>query len=188
MGEYEDKVFEVIEQGEQAQEKTESRLFTLSQGVVLRPRRFAVLIVTEIQRRFKEPPIPKVFDENKKREINNPNDPTYQRALENALFERGMAITDVLIGLGTDLEELPPDILGPDDKWEEEILPFLPADLTIPKKGRSRYLAWLKYFLDLSGEELQGLLDFATRGSGISQAEVSAAVASFPNNPPRTTD
>lgn len=138
-------------------------------------------LIGEVASLIRDPDPPMWFDENKQREVPNPSDPAYQRALEDAQKERGMASLDALIMFGVELLDGMPE----DDKWLMK-LKFL------EKKGQ----------LDLSDYDFDDELDLeflykryiavpvsvattVSEISGVSPEEVEAAEASFPSDEER---
>lgn len=185
MGEREQKVFDIVSQGDQVQVSGDE--ITLSKGVVLLVKKVPPMILTEIEKRFAPPPVPRVYDENKGREIENPQDPRYLDQIDKVNAEKGMAITEVLIGLGTTIAYLPDELLAPeDDAWIDDVEVFLGQ--SVPRQGRGRYLAWLKYYVIESGEDLMVLASKVSAKMGVPEAEVGAAVARFQGDETRGAD
>ena len=176
---------------DQALEKqvSDPDLIYLETGTILRAKKIPQMILTEIERRLKVPQVPRVEHPSEKgRFIENPDHPDYIRALKKYEEDRGFALTDVLLGLGTVLETLGPDQYAPeDDRWVDEISEFLPVD-AIPDKPKGRYLAWLKFYQVQGGNDLQQIIAKVTGKMGVSEAEVGAAMSSFRDNQGRQTD
>lgn len=165
-------------------------LIYLETGTVLRAKKIPQMILTEIERRLEAPKVPKVEHPSEKgRFIENPDHPDYIRAIKKYEEDRGFALTDVLLGLGTVLETLGPGQYAPEDAtWVEEIEEFLPAGLTIPEKPKGRYLAWLKFYQVQGGNDLQQIVSKVTGKMGVSEAEVGAAMSSFRRDEGRQAD
>jgi len=155
--------------------KRESEILTLSTGVRVQLRPVGVGLIRDAVTHVKEPEIPKVYDETKGREIENPTDPAYLAALEETRRKREEAGLDALMLFGAELV----DGLPEDETWLE----------------RLRYLE-KKGYLDLSGFDLEDPLDremlykkyvaFGSQdlvalatASGIGREEVQAAIDSF---------
>jgi hypothetical protein len=182
---HDQKVFDIVAQDE---EKVYSDIITLSNGVQLKAGKVPPFILTEIDKRFPEPSVPKVYDEQRDRYYDNPNDPNYLKALTSLEQEKGFALSEVLVGYGTKIHYLPEGIESPEDtQWAEDAQVFIP-NLVVPEKGRGRYLAWLKYYVIESGEDLMRLAQKVSAKIGVPEAEVGAAVARFQDNEGRRPD
>ena len=91
-------------------------VITLSNGVQLRKKPFPILRVQAIVDQFKYPPVPEIWDEDRKRPIKNPDHPEYLRQKEEIDVERGMASIDAIIAFGTELVSVPEGIPRPDEE------------------------------------------------------------------------
>jgi hypothetical protein len=60
-------------------------------------------ILEDVERRIEDPSVPVVFMEEEGREEENPNDPAYLKALEDAQYKRGLAIVEALCLFGVEL-------------------------------------------------------------------------------------
>lgn len=157
---------------------------TLSTGVraILRP--VTVSLIDEVTARIEDPPIPMWHNPDKDREEENPADPAYHRALEEAARLRGLAAIDAMILFGVELVDGLPD----DGAWLKNL----------------RYLERLGH-IDLSGFDLSDDLDqeflykrYAAVGkhdlerlsekSGQDREDVDRAVATFRGDDSRATD
>ena len=138
-------------------------------------------LIGEVSNLIKDPDPPMWFDENKDREVSNPSDPAYLRALEDKQKERGMASLDALIMFGVELLDGMPE----DDKWLQK-LKFL------EKRGQ---LKLENYDFDdpldlefLYKRYIAVPVSIATKVSeisGVSPEEIEAAEASFPGDEER---
>lgn len=171
------RVFEVLESVETKLDKREDKLIVLSCGVTLETRPVPPMVLAEIDKKFPEPSIPKVRDEEKGRDIPNPQDPSYLKALDTVAQAKGNAIIDVIAGLGTKLHSVPDGMYRPEDEDWKEPLEFL--GLFIPEKGTGRYLAWLKYYVIRSGEDLGIIVKKSAKAIGVPEEEVASAIATF---------
>jgi hypothetical protein len=90
---------------------------TLSTGVRAVIVGVSPTLVEEAQARIPDPPIPMWHDPEKDRDVENPTDPLYKRALAKTNRARGLAAYDVLIMMGLELvEEVPQD-----GKWLQKL-------------------------------------------------------------------
>lgn len=85
----------------------------LSTGIRVRLKSVSASLIDEVRARIKDPDVPTVYDSEKDRELRNPNDPAYLRALEEADELRGRAATDAMIMFGVELVDPVPE----DDEW-----------------------------------------------------------------------
>lgn len=182
---YQEKVYEIVNEDDKQVE--ESLLITLDNGVVLKPRPIPPLILARIERRFVYPPVPKVRDEDKGRDIENPSDPRYLAEIERVDEEKSMAQLDVIIALGTDLISVPENVYAPDqDEWIDEVEPFIGE--TIPRTGRARYLAWLKFYALSTATDIPTIARKALKRTGVGDEQVESALAGFRGEEARGTD
>jgi hypothetical protein len=146
-------------------------------GIVLRLRKVASIILSDAGRKLKEPVVPKIFDEEKGREEENPNDPDYRSAYEDITYRRSMLAIDVYLAFGTEVVEIPDDLDPPESPlWIADLQEF---GLEIPKGGKARYVAWLKYYA-LSDQDLTSLSIAAMRFGGATlEADAQAAQDGF---------
>jgi len=110
----------------------------LSTGVRARIVPVSASLVDSTVSLVKNPPVPKFYNEEKGREEDNPLDPVYLAAREEAERKRIAAAIDAMIMFGVELV----DGLPEDDRWLEK-LQFL------ARRGQ----------LDLSGYDLEASLD-----------------------------
>jgi len=75
----------------------------LSTGVWALLQPVTAAIISEAQSEIKDPKPPMVWIEEKEREEENPNDPSYVKALEKADEQRVLAAMDAMIMMGIDL-------------------------------------------------------------------------------------
>lgn len=83
--------------------KDESKVMTLSTGYKAIFRPVSTALIQRLASKVEDPPVPTYFDENKGREVENPLDPDYARALDKANEKRGLAVMDALIQMGVEL-------------------------------------------------------------------------------------
>ena len=88
----------------------------LSTGVQARIKSVSATLIDSVTSRIKDPAVPKIFMEEKNREIANPDDPDYQAALQEAGRQRGIAALDAIIMFGVELVDPVPPHLDADGK------------------------------------------------------------------------
>lgn len=88
-------------------------IVTLSTGVLVRLHAVSSALVEDVKRAIPEPQVPRVYIQEKEREEENPNDPTYIAEMDRVQKLRGEAVLDALILFGIELLEGMPE----DDKW-----------------------------------------------------------------------
>lgn len=180
------RVYDLIDEVEAQATKKEGNLITLSSGVVLKVRPVPPMILAKIDQKFPDPPMPMVRDEDRGRDIPNPQDPNYLNAVERNSNDKGSAIIDVLAGLGTLPVSVPEGMYTYDqDDWIE---PLEFVGIEVPIKGTGRYLAWLKYYVIRSGEDLALIAKRSAKSLGVPEEAVADAIAGFQDQQERRTD
>ena len=86
---------------------------TLSTGVRIRIRPVSARLLTESMARVPEPKIPMWWDKDREKEIENPGDPSYVRALDEREAKQTNVAMDALIMFGVELIDGVPK----DDAW-----------------------------------------------------------------------
>lgn len=158
----------------------------LSSGVVLRHKRVPPMVLAKLDEKYTDPAMPSVWDAEKERNIPNPNDPEYLRALEQNRMRRGTAMIDVLIGMGTEIEYIPEGMQTPDDEEWVENLSFI--GIEVPKLKIGKYLAWVKYYAAEDARDIQLLAKKGSAALGVTEEDVAEAIANFQSNETRTAD
>lgn len=167
---------------------------TFSNGLKLRLRHVSQVLIAQVTGRIADP-APPMADIGKGRLEPNESDPDFLDELERRKNVRAQVAGNALIVFGTGIEVLPPGLLGPEDlAWIDEVeaLNDLGVDLELetplgfPKANPSqRYLSWLSYYALPKGEDLEELARLLLRIGGITEAEVVAAMATFPGGAQR---
>lgn len=157
--------------------KEEDNLTTLSSGVVVRHKKVPPMILAKIESKFVEPPVPSVYDEQSDRYIPNPDDPNYERELNQFRMDKGNAMLDAMMALGTELVSLPEGLPKPDDEDWIENLAYLGVE--VPKLAIGRWLAWVKYVAATDTSDIQELAKHGSQALGITEAEVADSIARF---------
>ncbi len=173
----EDKVIEAVSN----MDKRGDGLIRLSTGVVLKPRRIPNLMFAEVVRFFKRPKVPVVYIEDIGREEENPNDPAYQEAVAAYTNELSMAIVDLMIVSGTEINSVPKGFPKPeDDSWYEEfdaVFSMFGHNDTLTTK--KRYLKWVKFCAAPTEQDIASIMEGVGRLSGVSEEDVSDAITRF---------
>lgn len=181
-----DRVYEVLEEASTSSPQDDPKLTVLSSGVVLRHKRVPPMILARVDKKFPDPPIPMIHDEEKERNIPNPDDPDYLKALKQVSEDKGVALIDILIGMGTTVEYIPDNVQHPDDEeWVENLL-FVGIEVPYLKLGR--YLAYVKYYAAEAVEDIQNLAKKGSAALGVTEAEVAAAIAGFQSKQERSAN
>jgi hypothetical protein len=101
---------------EKAKENKTNGYVELTTGYMGKITPVGATLVDEVVSSIEDPEVPVIFDEDKGREIENPNDPQYLRALEKAEYQRSLAAIDAMLLFGLELESIPED-----DKWLKKL-------------------------------------------------------------------
>lgn len=177
-------VIEVAQEVDNEQQNEEnSNLVTLSNGVVLGTKPVPYKLIIKLNKKFKNPPVPVIYDEEKGREITNYGDPQYEADCAAVQEEKGMAMLELLTGLGTYFISAPAGVYAPDDKeWEEDVNPFLDENEKIPEFGKARYVAWLQYYAMLEATDISKVAQKIQRKMGVTEEGAQEAIARFQRN------
>jgi hypothetical protein len=125
------------------------------------------------------PKAPVTYIEAKERNEENPSDPDYIQVKRDYEERRNAALFDAAILFCTEIESVPEGINKPEDNdWLEDlkILGIAPG-----AGKRERYLSWVK-------SDLVSLNVAISRINGVSEGDVSAAMAAFKSAQGRGTD
>lgn len=186
---YDEKIVQAVKVVEATETTKQNPTIVLKgSGVVLRLKKVNVLRINAINDRFRYPEVPKLFDENKGRELRNPDDPNYKAACAEVDEQRMMAILDAIAVLGTEIVSVPEGVPAlADNTWVEE-LQFLqiPVD---PDSPLARYMAWIKYVAIKDQEDLMTIGREFGLVMGNSEVMVADSIATnFPDQATRTTN
>ena len=107
----------VVETAKEQRKADEPVVVTLITGAKATLLPVPPSLVQDVQVRIKDPPVPKFFNEDKGREEENPNHPSYLAALEQAESERVQATLNATIMFGVELEEG----FEIDEKWVKKL-------------------------------------------------------------------
>lgn len=155
--------------------------FTSKNGIIFKIKKVPNMLIADANRKIVFPRVPTVFIEDKGREEENPNDPDYMRDLREAQTRQGMMGVNTYISFGTEVKHIPEGMVDYlSQEWSEDIEEI--TGLEIPKKGKGRYCAWVKYYA-LDDEDMTDLNIQIARFSGsIPERDVTDAEDSFRDN------
>lgn len=156
---------------------------TFSTGVVVRTSRVSSAAFGDLEDRFQLPPVPKVLDENRGREIENPLDPIYKKKVSEVESRKAIAALDLAIVLGTTLVSKPDTLFDSNSEEWKDKLKALGYGKEIINSATSRYLLWMKYIAAVEQEDWENLSMSVMRKMGVPESDVNDALRSFPNNP-----
>lgn len=167
-------------------EGVESKRFTLSNGIVLEAKYVSAFVYNEIQKKFKNPKVPRVYIEDIGREEENPNDPEYIEAVQERDRNLSDAISDAMFLMGVNIISIPGNMPGIDeDNWIEK-LSILGVD--VPENQYRKKLAYLKYIACANPKDLELTMAQVGRESGATEEDVKRAAESFRSDAERDTD
>lgn len=188
---YFEKLEAVIDsEGDEAPAK-EDVFITLTNGVVLEVRGISPFLFRQVEKRFPDPPIPKVFLEDKGREEENPQNPEYLRRLAVVEADRAEALIDLIVGYGTNVVSFPTAFPSPDsDLWIDGLVGLLADDEIdrIRNHKHLRHLAWIKFVAIATQQDIQHIAEKVYRKLGVGSQDVSDALANFRRDTERNTD
>jgi hypothetical protein len=161
-----------VETAKQQESGPEDGITTLTTGVRVRLKSVSSSLVAEVMGRVQDPEVPIFHDEEKDRDLPNPNDPGYLRALDDAETQRNQVATDAMLVFGVELV----DPLPKNEDWIEE-LAFLGIEVDKSSKLATEF-AYKKYIA--VGTPDLPLVYGAS--SPVSATEVAQALESFPDN------
>lgn len=157
---------------------------TLSTGVKAIIRPVPTYLIDKMVGEIVEPKPPKKFDEKKQREEENPFDPEYLEAIDEANRQRGLVTMEAMIMWGIELVEPIPDLDDwlPKLKWmaKRSALDLDEYDLEDPLDLEFVY----KALIATSGVDLM----LVTMKSGMQNEEVELAMRGFRGDEEPDTD
>lgn len=153
---------------------------TLKNGIRLKLRSVPLFLVQEAASRIKEPEVPIVYNADKERDEENPDNPAYQEAVARVKNDRIEAGMDVMFLLGTELLHVPDGMFRPeDDAWLETLEVLGLSDLVSSPSQKLRYLQWLKFYAFDRGSDMSAVYYIIGAKSGVVEEEVMKALESF---------
>jgi hypothetical protein len=152
---------------------------TLSTGVVLKVRPVSQFVLYANANRVRRPKVPVVYIESKDREEENPMHPDYLDAMERYEEERAEAVADALLGLGSELVDVPKGFDRPEDTgWSEQLEAI---GLEVPQSGMKRYLRWVRLWAIKTPEDMVALTQRITQLTATPEEAVAEVAESFRN-------
>lgn len=150
----------------------------LTTGVRVRVNRVSQMLLDAAVHKVKEPEVPLWYDEDRDREVLNPNHPHYLAAMEEYEREQRLAAIDAAILWGVDLV----DGLPKDKLWIKKLKYFAEKlghiDLSEYDLEDEFELEFLyKRFIALSAEDLSNLMPEIM--GGVTEEDVAKAVETF---------
>lgn len=112
------------------------------------------------------------------REVENPNDPSYIRAVNEKHSLENYLAADAMMMVGTRIEYVPDNVCKPeDDEWFE---PLEAIGITVPHANKyERYLSWLRFYALCTDSDLTNVMGAVIAFTGVSEVEVARAAAGF---------
>lgn len=160
---------------------------TLATGVVLRFKAISPQSVIDVMNTFVPPKVPVVWDEEREREIENPEHPEYLEAMRKFQSRQGFAMYDTAVALGVTVDTIPEGFEGPDGEDWIDTLEMLGIVFNRDKKA-VRKLMWLKHIAITGTVEMERIVVNILRRSGVTEEDVQVAAAGFRRDTPRDTD
>ncbi len=168
--------------------EVEDGKLTLSTGVVFKIMDIPLFAFDKIKENMERerPKVPVVYIEAKDREEANPNDPDYIAAIDAFERKQSEKLIDMIIVLGTELDQVPEGFPKDDDESWTSKLKLLGFD--IPEDKDERYLTWIKLCAMRTREDYESLLIACSRSAGVTEEDVAEAAASFRDSKKRAAD
>jgi hypothetical protein len=181
------KAFDAAVGGSSVAPEAAPTTVTLSCGVVLRFKPVPSLAIREAAMRIEAPAVPTVHIEDKGRDEENPNDPTYKQAVAEFDAARAMVANDVILLLGNDVESVPEDVAAVQEQSWIEDLQAVGIEFDAENRA-ARKLAWLKFYVLRTDEDSLKAIMGPMRSAGVGEADVAKAMDSFRNRAERAVD
>lgn len=160
---------------------------TLASGVVLKVKKVSPLLLRRAVQKVTKPVIPVFHDEDRGRDIENPNDPDYLAALAEYESSQGYASLDMMILMGTELISVPEGMDRPEDTDWVELLRVGGIDPDI-SSDHARYLSWMQLIAITDMADVQSIAMAVARKTAVREVDVQASLDSFRSNEIGRTD
>lgn len=151
----------------------------LSNGIQFDVRAVAAFAVKKKQEALEatRPKVPIVHIAEDDRDVEVPEDPRYQEALQRWQAEMVEATYDTLIILGTKLLNVPEALQRPEqEEWAEDLAL---VGIPVAEKGKARYLAWVKYYACAENKDMVALIQYVNKAVGVPEEDAAKAAAAF---------
>lgn len=167
--------------------------FELSNGIVLAIKSVPPFLVQAVQNEFRPPNPPKVMIEEKGREEENPNDPTYLRELAELSEKQDLAVNDLFLAAGTSVVSVPEGYFKPEDDDWIAVVEFAQnitgTKIQIDRDDKvKRYLHWLRFYALETGGDIALATSLPMQLAGIREGEVDEVMDAFRSLPGRRAD
>ena len=181
MDEYTERIQQAVAEVEQKEIKKADDTITLTTGIVLKLKHVPILRINAVLDRFPYPDVPLLWDEDKQRELRNPNHPAYLAEREKVDQQRTWAILDAVAALGTEVISVPAGVYKPEeDGWIEEC-EVLGIEVNTSSKV-ARYLAWIKFVAIGTMDDMTSIARQFGLALGVSEERIAAEIRNnFPN-------
>lgn len=158
--------------------------FTLSNGIVLTMKPVPPLLLNAVIQEFKTPPPPKFMNEEKGREEDNPNDPAYQKTLEELAAKQELATNSLLLSMGTSFKSAPEGYFKPEDEGWVDLVKFnfsvTGQNVEIDTDDKiKRYLCWLRYYAMETTADVVLCNHLPNQLAGIREGEIEEVLEFF---------
>ena len=150
----------------------------MNNGIRLRCKAVPILTVRHALTAIKKPEPPVIHNEEKGRTEVWEGDPTYQAELAQWEEQIGDTTLNVMIMLGTQVDEIPEGIQAPED--EDWIETLEAAGININTKTKAaRYLSWIRFYAISSNSDYARISEAVARKSGLLERDVQTSLESF---------
>lgn len=164
-------------------------LFVCENGLRLRLRRVSQILVMDAGKYLKRPKIPRTWDEDKHREIENPTHPDYLEEVRHFNTEAAQLAINIYLMMGaTPIEPLPSELEPIDGTGWVDMLGVVYPELEVPPAGPKRKLIWLKYYAMPDDDTARVMARISRLGGAIMEADVRNAQDSFRPDETRNPD
>lgn len=158
--------------------------FQLSNGIVLTIKTVPPFLIQAVQNEFHMPDPPKVMIEEKGREEENPNDPTYLREIERLSLAQKLATDDLYLAVGTAIKSIPSGYFKPEeDDWIDQVqfaAQISGVNIQVERENKTqRYLHWLKLYACETTSDAVWAASLPSQLGGIREGEVDEVLESF---------
>ena len=156
----------------------------LQTGVILRKKKFPILLLDTVLNKFPYPPVPDYWDEERKRAVKNPESEAYKLLIEEVDNQRGMATIDAMIAFGTELLSVPEGFYRPEnDEWINNLEAIEVLGISVRRDSTTaRYLAWVKFVAITDPSEFNLISSVVQSLVGVPGDKVAEAIDTFPDN------